>query len=238
MADLREDINVLAAVARIDKTTRDLKAELDKIPGQIAGIEKKIAELETTRKRENDRYEAMQKERRSLDQALQDNEELITRYKNQLFEIKKNKEYQAMLKEIQTLETDIDVKEERLLELMDELDTRGEEHEAELKKISHEEAEKAKEKETLEARARALDSEIKILETKKPGLLKSVNPTLQKRYQRLLANLGSLPVARVDGDICGGCRERQPPQVVVEVHKNNQIITCEGCGRILVYYSD
>lgn len=238
MADLREDINVLAAIAKIDKTVRDQRAELDKIPGAIASIDKKLAGLEAARVRKNDLYESKQKERRKLEQSLQDNEELITKYRKQLFEIKKNKEYQAMLKEIENLKTDIDVKENRLLELMDELDTRGEEHENELKKICEEVARQSREKETLQGRARTLETGIKALEVKKPGLLKSVNPTLQKKYQRLLDNLGGLPVARIEGDTCGGCRERQPPQVIVEVHKNDQVITCEGCGRILVYYSD
>jgi predicted nucleic acid-binding Zn-ribbon protein len=238
MADLREDINVLAAIAKIDKTTRDCRTELDHIPGLIAGIEKKLALLETTRIKAQDRYEAMNKERRRLEKALQDNEELINKYKNQLFAIKKNKEYQAMLKEIETLEAGIDAKEERLLELMDELDTGGEEHEVELKKISQEEALYAKEKETLEERARSLETKIAALEAKKPGLLKSVNPALQKKYERLLNNLGTLPIARIEGDSCGGCRERQPPQLVHEVNKNEKIIACEGCGRILVYYPD
>ncbi|MCX5754289.1 MAG: C4-type zinc ribbon domain-containing protein [Candidatus Krumholzibacteria bacterium] len=43
-------------------------------------------------------------------------------------------------------------------------------------------------------------------------------------------------MANLLGDICQGCYSRVPPQRAVEVRRNDQIMNCEVCGRILVHY--
>ena len=83
-----------------------------------------------------------------------------------------------------------------------------------------------------------LEGEIKRLEGEKPKYLNELEAGLAKRYVRLSKALQGLAVTTVvAGDSCGGCGTRIPPQVVVEVRKNEQIVTCEACGRILVFYS-
>ena len=45
-------------------------------------------------------------------------------------------------------------------------------------------------------------------------------------------------VVRAEAGHCGACRQQIPPQMAVEVRKNDQLITCPACGRILVHYED
>jgi predicted nucleic acid-binding Zn-ribbon protein len=47
-----------------------------------------------------------------------------------------------------------------------------------------------------------------------------------------------MAVTRVDNDHCGACRQQIPPQLAVEVRKNDQFIACPACGRILVHYEN
>ena len=43
------------------------------------------------------------------------------------------------------------------------------------------------------------------------------------------------PMAEARGEACSGCYMSIPPQVFVNVKKNESVITCPNCGRILYY---
>ena len=44
-----------------------------------------------------------------------------------------------------------------------------------------------------------------------------------------------MALAEARGEACSGCYMSIPPQVFVNVKKNENIITCPNCGRILYY---
>ena len=152
-------------------------------------------------------------------------------------EVKTNKEYQAMLHEIEHLEKGIDEREERLLILMDELDLQSEQNQDFTRKNEDDKKRLLAEKAELENRLKTLSDDVKRLEAEKPKILAELEPQTKKRYDRILAKLNDFAVTHIDDDVCQGCYSRIPPQMALEVKKNDQIITCEVCGRILVFYS-
>lgn len=238
MTDLTHDLNVLVLVAKNDAAVTEYRGELSRIPEKLARAEKALAQVEAAEKKSVADFEAKRKERRSLEGTLQDSEAKVTKLKNQLMSAQSNKEYQVFLHEIDMLEHDIDAKEERLLELMDELDDHRADHEAELKKLTEDKAEKQGGIDAHRERAAYLEGEIAKLEKDKPGYLKDIDPALKKKYDRIAQNLGSLAVTRAEYDNCGGCGAKLPPQLIVEIRKNDRLITCQTCGRILVHYVD
>ena len=82
-----------------------------------------------------------------------------------------------------------------------------------------------------------LTEETNRIEAEKPKILIELNPLLKKRYDRILAKMHDFAVTHVDDEICQGCFSRVPPQLALEVKKNDQIIACQACGRILVHYN-
>jgi hypothetical protein len=200
--------------------------------------ERELAKVEAQEKQSIDDFEGKTKERRQLEATLQDHESKIKKIKDQLMNAQSNKEYQAFLKEIEMLEGSIDSEEERLLELMDTLDDHRADHEAALKEINGDKAEKHRLIDELKNRTEYLNNEIAKLEAEKPRYLKEIEPLLKKKYERIQANLGSLAVTRTEHGNCGGCGTKLPPQLVVEVRSNDQLITCQACGRILIHYVD
>jgi predicted nucleic acid-binding Zn-ribbon protein len=238
MGDLKHDLNVLVLVAKNDATIKECRGELARIPDQVARARRELVKVEEAEKKSIDQFEAGKKERRELEATLQDNEAKIKKIKNQLMDAQSNKEYQAFLKEIELLEGNIDVEEERLLELMEALDDHRADHEAELENLATQKAEKQKSIDEMKQRAEYLEREIAKLEGENPKYLNEIDPALRKKYERVQASLGSLAVTRVTDGNCGGCGAMVPPQRVVEVRSNDQLITCQNCGRILVSYVD
>jgi len=237
MTDLQREVHLLISIAKLDALISKYRIEMDALPGLIDRVGRSIRKTESNEKEAAEHFEDMKKERRRLEQDLEDEGEKVKKYRTQLMSIKSNKEYTAMNKEIATLEKDIDDKEERLLILMDEIDGQQKENEEYLLKIKHERAELEKQKAEMEQRLAFLESEIKKLANEKPKFLDELDPQLKRRYERIIDKLGDFAVTHVEGDVCQGCFATIPPQTVNEVKKNDRIMTCEACGRILVYYT-
>ncbi len=51
---------------------------------------------------------------------------------------------------------------------------------------------------------------------------------LKKRYKRA--------IVPVKGDVCLGCFMRVPTQLITRGRSDQQVINCEGCGRVLYWY--
>ncbi|NIM19106.1 MAG: hypothetical protein GTO51_01845 [Candidatus Latescibacteria bacterium] len=237
MTDLRREIHLLISIAKLDASIAGYRTELKSLPDRIEEVEKAIAKLNKDEKEAIEHFETMKKERRRLERKLEDNGALIGKYKTQLMSVKTNKEYEAVLKEIAALEKGIDEKEEKLLILMDEIDEQERENKVFLEKAVRETSDLRRQKVEMEARVEFLKEELKKLRTEKPKFLEELGPKLQRQYGRIIEKLGDVAVTRIEGDVCQGCFATIPPQRVNEVKKNDRIITCEGCGRILVFYT-
>jgi predicted nucleic acid-binding Zn-ribbon protein len=237
MMELRREVHLLISIAKLDASISKYRIELDALPAQIERVARSIDKLQSNEKQAVEHLEEMRKERRNIEQSLDDEGELIKKYRTQLMSVKTNKEYQAMSKEIDTLAKDIDDKEEKLLILMDEIENQEKENEEYIRKVNEERTDLIAKKEGMEERLVFLQSEIEKLGNEKPKFLDELDPQLKRRYTRIIDKLGDFAVTHVEGDVCQGCFTTMPPQTVNEVKKNDRIITCEACGRILVYYT-
>ena len=237
MTDLRQEVHLLISIAKVDAKMTGFKNELSILPGKIAKVDKAIAQITKSEQDAISHFEALKKEHRSLEHNLEDHSVQIIKSKTQLMSIKTNREYQAMTKEIKNLEQDVDTKEEKLLFLMDELDTQEKNNKIFLEKEAADKTENERKKKEMEERVEVLKTELDELEQEKPKILEELDPQLQSRYERIIGKFGDYAVTHVVGEVCQGCFTTMPPQTVNEVKKNDRIITCEACGRILVYYT-
>jgi predicted nucleic acid-binding Zn-ribbon protein len=62
-----------------------------------------------------------------------------------------------------------------------------------------------------------------------------IEERLIKAYDKIRSSYrNGLAVVTVQRDSCGGCFNKIPPQVQLEISMRKKIIACEHCGRILV----
>jgi predicted nucleic acid-binding Zn-ribbon protein len=236
MSQTSQELQILISVARVDAALNDLRTELGHLPAAVREAERKLGNLESNEQAAASKLEELVKERRETETGVEDNGAKIAKYRNQLMEVKTNKEYQAMLHEIEHLEKDTDAKEERLLILMDELDQEEEQHRSLTGESGQEKSKLSQDKSAAEARMSAIEKEVAELEAQKPAMLKDLPAPMRSRYDRVLAKLKDFAVTHTVDDVCQGCFTRIPPQVAVEVRQNERLVTCEGCGRLLVHY--
>jgi predicted nucleic acid-binding Zn-ribbon protein len=88
-------------------------------------------------------------------------------------------------------------------------------------------------KKGLEKEARGYEEEISELNRKRKELGSRVESTLLRQYEFLRDRLKGMAVAEVREATCLGCHMLLPPQLYNELHRQDRIITCPSCLRIL-----
>jgi hypothetical protein len=197
------------------------------------------------RQKLNERIEALEeikrelegctKVRRCKERELQAKEMELKKFKEQLLRVKDNREYKALDKEKKFAKSEIIDFETEILLLLEKEDTiaqRTEELSKEIdrdeQKIAHQEAQNSKE-------IKSLNGKISNLKDVRQGIVKGIYNDVLARYERLRKGTGGLAIVAVENNACGGCNMRLPPQLVNEIKRNDQFLTCENCGRILYW---
>ncbi|MCK4237241.1 MAG: hypothetical protein KAX38_08985 [Candidatus Krumholzibacteria bacterium] len=231
-----DDIYLLIQIVQKDLEIQERRKLLEEIPVRIEEIDKKIKEMEEKFQEGQDLLDKLNKERRHLEREAIDQSKKITDKKIEREKLKSNKEYKAMNAEIEYLSKLVDKEEERILVILEETETKGKEVGAISDRINVEKDSLLADRQRLEEDAKKSTEALTILEDEKVRILPHISDGIRRLYNRILSVKGDSGVANLVGDICQGCYSRVPPQKAHEIRKNSQILTCEVCGRILVYY--
>jgi predicted nucleic acid-binding Zn-ribbon protein len=186
---------------------------------------------------ERGRLAANQAARREIEKELAMQQGRLSKFRDQLMEVKTNREYQAMQKEIETAQHEIRKQEDRLLEQMLEFD----EVTAQVKQAERANAEQqaaiAAERETLAAQVAEAGAAIGTLAAERAALAAQIGQPVLALFERVLKHRKGAGVAPVRLGRCSACQILIRPQTVNELRRNEIIFQCESCQRIL-YYED
>ncbi len=230
---MNTQLSLLVQLQQFDINIHQLDDRRHKIPVRINEAR---SSLDQANSRLEDIKTALEKatvDRRGGEQDLDEQESHVQKLRTRLMEIKTNKEYQAHLFEIDLANKKKDSLEERVLLAME----RGEEKQKELEEVQKlvDDAIQSftQEKTQLESKAIELDRELGNLKAQKEDVLKLLDKPVYARYTKLKSAMKVVVVAKVSGGICEGCRLQVPPQLVADVKRADQLLTCPYCFRIL-----
>jgi predicted nucleic acid-binding Zn-ribbon protein len=232
---IEQKLKALYALQQIDSNIDRIRIVKGELPLEVQDLEDEVAGLETRIGNYQDEIEKLEKQIADKQIVIKDSQALIKKYEAQQMEVRNNREYDSLTKEIEFQNLEIQLGEKRIKEATFKLEAVK--------------AEIEKSKELLEERKK--DLEIKkgeladiIADTEKEEneLLeksqeneKYIEERLLTAYQRIRKNArNGLAVVQVERDACGGCFNKIPPQVQLDIRMHKKIIVCEYCGRILV----
>jgi predicted nucleic acid-binding Zn-ribbon protein len=78
-----------------------------------------------------------------------------------------------------------------------------------------------------------LGADIERDRARRKSLIDTVDEGLRGRYEMILSRRGGLAVVAVRDGTCQGCRMRVPPQLYNQIQRNDQVILCPSCQRML-----
>lgn len=235
---MNKSVAKLFQLQTIDREILERETMIKDIPQKIKELENQI------NKREEDLEEVKQRVREdhnkelAIDRKLQETKMSIGRHKKQLLTVKTNKEYAALLKEISTEEANIERLEDEILTLLDEAEGIEEEEREKEKALSKMQERYQKDKKALEEKKEIFEGEIEEKKIEREKIAGEMERNLLKRYERIRSCRDGIAVAQIQGENCGGCFSTIPPQVINETKKGDRILTCESCGRILIYWEE
>ncbi|HZV46661.1 MAG TPA: C4-type zinc ribbon domain-containing protein [Thermodesulfovibrionales bacterium] len=220
---------------QIDSKIRALQRTIEDVPRKITEVESPLQDSQNVLNRIKQQYDAFEKKKREKERALEDINDKINKLKMRTGEIKTNKEYQALLKEIKAVEDARSSIEDDILTAMEDADTLG-------KQIKTEEQNYRANKEKVETLKKDIENEKSETEKEllkvqriREKVIEAVDSEVYDQYFMLLEICGGLAVIEVKDEICQGCNMNIPPQLFVELKKNEEIYNCPHCRRIIFY---
>ena len=204
-------------------------------PKKIEKMDHDIQAMHEKVDKEKEILEEFEKERRKKEKELELEKEKIKKFESKLYEVKTNKEYQALLKEIETAKKANDKEEEEIIEIMVKIEELKKDFESTSKTLKDKEKVAEVEKKKLLNESDSIEKTIKDLTQQRDNLLSVVDKTLRDTYNRLISRRGGMAVVNVKNGVCLGCFMNIPPQLFIEVTKNNRLILCPSCNRIFYF---
>lgn len=235
---MKEQLELLWELQRIDLSLRKIREERDRFPKEIKKLdERQNIEREKIQK-EREKIEALEKERRQKERHLSVEQEKIKRTEGRMFEVKTNKEYQALLSEIEAIKEATSREEEEILQILEEIDELKKDLLKREKEVTSTVEKIEKEKRKIQEKMEQDDGLWKEQKERREVLSKQLKSDLFKLYDTLKEKRQGIGVVNVKKETCQGCFVNIPPQMFIEVQKNNSLIRCPNCNRILYWEGD
>ena len=235
-----KEILKLLEIQDIDLHVFELKVRQNELPATLRDLKKDVVDKKSELQRVVAESKELKAHQKNLEGEIESHKATITKYKNQLLELKSNEQYRALLSEIKLHENKcVDIEDQILTSMMtsDEKDSLITQSEANLKESEQNLNDRADEIKQAIAR---VDEEIKQLQDTRLKLKEDINPQAMRLYERVMKNKGELKaMVPVVDSTCQGCYMKMTPNDVIEVRKSHKIQTCENCARILYWpYSE
>lgn len=232
---MSEQLDLLVQLQEIDHQRNLYKEAQERLPQDIEDAQKPLRMAQENWARAKTALEQLIKERKGKEKDLQIAEEKLEKLKSRLTELKTNKEYQAHLNEIEASKGDIGKVEEELLLLMERGDLLKKEVAQEEGRAADAERVFSAEKVKLESRLEELRQGAEALQAREAALLDRIDSKLLQEYRQLASIRKGAAVVPLENSTCSGCHFSLPPQVVAEVRKQEKVLTCTYCRRILYW---
>jgi predicted nucleic acid-binding Zn-ribbon protein len=232
---MHADLERVITLQRLDSSALDAERRLAGEPARLRSLE---GQLEAARQNvavAKERLAASQSERRVIEKDLGVHQGRLSKYRDQLMSVKTNVEYQAMQKEIEFAKSEVKELEDKILERMleaDELAAALKDSETQLGLVQKQvEADK----QTLAAEQAELKALLVRAAADRAELVRTLDPKVLAIFEMIAPRRNGVAVAEARDGICTICHVRLRPQVFNTIRRNDQIVQCDSCHRILYF---
>jgi uncharacterized protein len=229
------DLEHLIQLQDLELAAERARRRIADIPSVQQALDARLAAHTATVAHVKARIAAGQTARREIEKELAAIQTRLSKYKDQLMGVKTNKEYQAMQKEIATAEREVRSHEDRMLERMEEAETLAAELKKEEAELKSEQAVVAGEQKVLGDEQSALEREITRLVSSREALAGKLSKPALALFEQLARHRKGHALSEARNGLCMECHVKLRPQIFNEVRRNDSLIQCDSCSRILYH---
>jgi len=232
---MNADLERLITLQRLDSSAHDAELRLASEPERLTALD---TQLETARHEVASAKQKLtdnQSARRGVEKDVAVHQGRLSKFRDQAMAVKTNQEYHAIQHEMAFAQAEIKTLEDRILELMVEADDLT----AAVKKAEGALTTAQKtvdaEKKALAAESVQLKAQLEHIHAERRSLVGAIDPKILATFDLVAKRRNGLAVAEARDGICTICHVRLRPQVFNTVRRNEEIIQCDTCQRILFF---
>jgi len=229
------DLERLIQLQEIESRAAIANKAIAEAPGRIAALDALLQAATAALATAKQALATNQTTRRSIDNDLISAQQRESKYKEQLMAVKTNEQLHAMQHQIKSVADEVGQHEERVLVSMmeaDEINANIKKAEAGLKAAQ---AKVATERAAIENDAKTHQATVVECAAARDKVVSAMdNKGAVETFQRI-AKVRGTAVARAEGERCTICQVRLRPAVFAAVRKNESLVQCDSCNRILYF---
>jgi uncharacterized protein len=230
---VERQLELIIELQEMDAVISQLMRDKEAIPQEIQNLEERYSREESLLGAVKRELEDLQKRRRSQERELENQGQEMKKRQGRLLEVKTNKEYSAILHEIGALKEKQSTLEDEILNILETIDHQTREVGIQKEKL-------AREREVCDQQRKERETKLSETETRLTSLWEErgkkaakIDRGLMQTYMRIYENRRGSAVVPIKNGSCSGCFVALTPQSYQEAKKNDRIITCPNCNRIL-----
>ena len=235
---MHSDLALLINLQRIDARINELTRDREVFPTSISQFEDAIQKARATVDGLTKKLEALLQGKKTLEESITDAKAHLDKSQDLLNTIKTNREYDAVHTQIENFKSVVSNSDSKIKKFdadAGELTQSIEKAKAELEKIASDNESKIAE---IKNKMDAIGASIAQMTEERNSVIKSVPKTLLRTYNYILNRRKSgrvLSYINEDERTCSVCFKILEAQLVNEIRKSDQVITCQNCGSIFVW---
>jgi predicted nucleic acid-binding Zn-ribbon protein len=232
---MNADLERIIALQKLVSAAHDAERRLADEPEREKALD---ARIEAARQRvaaAKERLAENQNARRAVEKDVAVHQGRLSKFREQAMAVKTNQEYHAVQKEIGFAQGEIKTIEDKILELMVEADDLT-------ATVKRAEADLASEQKAVDADRRAMTTELTAMKSsleritvERAEVVRGLSAQVLAIFELVLRRRNGVAVAQARDGICTVCHVRLRPQVFNNILRNDQIIQCDSCQRILYH---
>jgi len=227
-------LQFLIRLQEIDLDIDRYSEECEGIPEEISNKKQEIERVRQEFDEKNMAVKELQSKHKGLELDIAAIEETIKKQKTDLNVVKTNDQYKAIQSQIAKLEEEKSSIEEIILKTMEEIDSFKKNSKEAEANVRLEEGRINDAIKLIEAKIKEYEDKLAVLQEERKNLVVSVSPNALKKYDYIRKRgKDGLAIAMVENDNCGSCHIKLTAQLINEVSKNQGLVFCDNCSRIL-----
>ena len=232
---MHADLDRVIALQRLDTQASAARKRLSEGPEREKAFDARLDAAKQHIADAKAKMAANQDARRAIEKDIALHQGRLSKYRDQAMAVKTNQEYHAIQHEIAHAQGEVKKHEDAMLERMVEADDLT-------ATIKAAEAQLATEQKTIDAdrkKAQAEDTDLQksldAVSAERAAIIAALDKRVLATYEQASTRRQGIAVAEAKDGICTICHVRLRPQVFNDVRRNDSIVQCESCQRILYF---
>jgi predicted nucleic acid-binding Zn-ribbon protein len=232
---MHADLQRLIALQKIDTSIHDAERRLAAEPSRLQALDVRLEEARQHLSAAKDALSRNQAARREIEKDLAVHQGRLSKVRDQAMAVKTNQEYHAIQHEIAFAQNEIKSHEDRMLERMLEADDLAAALKAAEAGLAGAEKDVTRERREIATEHAELGQQVVTMKAERAAVAAALPPDALAVFELVSSRRHGVAVAEAKEGICTICHVRLRPQVFNNVRRNNAVIQCDSCQRILYF---